>query len=283
MKKVLLYPLFIFLFVSLACGFGGGDEEPPTTEPPAIPTVVELPPTEPPEIPTEMPPTEPPEVPTPIPTEQEASSEETEETDQTSAGSGEWSTWVAAGDKTKQFANLSGNLLKIKLPSAETYAYAEIIDANYTDVYVEAEVETLNGGTNGLAVLCRSSEDGWYEVRIHTIGSKDYSAGSFQVYRYDSSLLDQKKNPYVNLLPDLIKLNSVDIINGYKVNKVGLLCEGNQFKVFINGKVQMLKGEELVMTDNAFPAGSVGVGAMSFGEGSVEIIVNTDQFLVSQP
>ena len=160
-----------------------------------------------------------------------------------------------------------GGRFVIDLPSAETYSYAFVDGAEYGDVYVEVDVETVKADNNGIAVICRQSDEGWYELRIATRGP---NTGSYQMFRYDPSLIARKQVPYVNLLRNLTKVNTPDIINGsLKINNIGFSCKGEELRVFING-VEQLPPDKQLVTDDRLDSGSVGFGAMSFGGGPVQ-------------
>ena len=278
-KKVYILPLMLLVLASMACSVLGGAQ--PTEEvvlPTAIPTLVVEQPTELP--PTPVPPT--PVPPTPVPPTQEAVVEQPTEaamvapTEPPAPAPAEpqWETWVAAGDPSKEYVELAGDRINFQLPSPETYAYMDRVDAVYGDVYVQAEFETFKGGPNGIAVICRGSDRGWYELRVATINSADRPfAGSYELYRYDSSLKQQGKNPYYNLLKNMPRINTVDIVNGYSYNTIGLLCEGNQIRPIINGVEQFPNKQEVF--DDVLKEGTVGVGAMSFSGGTVEIVFNS--------
>ena len=265
--KVLVL-LSLSLVLLLACSFGGdkAEEEPveiPTLAPPLVEEPVEPPP--PPPVEEEAPAPE--EAP---PAEEEAPApEEAPPVAEPLVGSdATWVQFVAAGDKSKEFGTEMGSRFVIDLPSAETYSYAYVDGAEFGDVYVEAEMETVKADNNGISVICRYSDDGWYELRIATRGP---NTGSYQMFRYDPSLLARKQVPYVNLLKNLTKVNSPDIINGsLKINTVGFSCKGEELRVFING-VEQLPPDKQVVTDDRLDSGSVGFGAMSFGGGPVQI------------
>jgi hypothetical protein len=186
-----------------------------------------------------------------------------------------WTEVVVAGDKGKEFASQIGGRIVVELPSAETYSYSFVEGANFADVYVEAEAETVISDNNGIALICRQSDDGWYELRIATRGP---NTGSYQMFRYDPSLIARKQVPYVNLLKNLTKVNTPDIVNGVlKINTIGFSCKGDELRVFING-VEQLPPDKQVVTDSRLSEGSVGVGAMSFGGGPVQIEFPLDAF-----
>jgi hypothetical protein len=188
----------------------------------------------------------------------------------------DWLQWNVAGDPNKNFIQQLNGKLKWKVPSAETYAYVENQTHYYGDVFVEAHFNTVSGGRNGMALTCRSSDAGWYELRVSNRGMY---AGSYEVYRYDPELKRQGRNPYVRLTRNERNYTK-DIVNGFHSNTVGFLCTGNEFYVTINDVLQPNTGDKPI-TDNVLTEGYVGLGAMSFSDGSVEIEV--DWFSSSAP
>lgn len=185
-----------------------------------------------------------------------------------------WKQWVAAGDSTKNFVEGIGGRLKIVLPSTETYAYVRNNNYSYSDVLVQTEVETMPGtGANGTAVMCRISDSGWYEMRVQTVGQ---FAGWFELYRYDYTLKQQKKNPYVNLLMGTYKRDRIPVTTiktGYGINTFGLWCKGNTLALYVNGSnvIDPVSKKPVVVTDNTLKEGQTGIGAMSFGQGGVHM------------
>ena len=272
MKRIrTLLLISMSLLVLLACSLGGAKatEEPPILE---IPTLA-------------PPPIEAPTLPPPPPVE-EAPAEPEPEVEEPALTGGpfvatdaSWKEHVAAGDSSKEFTLQMGRRMIFELPSAETYAYVFAEDVSFGDVYVETEVETVKADRNGIALICRQSDRGWYELRIATRGIE---TGSYQLYRYDPDLLARKQVPYVNLLKNMTKVNTPDIINGVlKINTLGFSCKGEELRVFING-VEQLPPDKRVVTDNRLKEGSVGMGAMSFGNGPVQIEFLLDSFTASE-
>ncbi len=169
-------------------------------------------------------------------------------------------------EQPKDFAELtSSQRLKFEMPNSEVYSYVYNTGWVYDNVYVEAMAETISGNRNGMSVLCRVSDYGWYEFRISTRGL--YS-GSYEFYRYDPSLKSQGKNPYVNLL-GLERVFTNDIKTGFNTNTIGMECNGSYFYLYINDVLQTRHNKDL--TDNYLADGYVGVGAMSFADGPARI------------
>ncbi len=179
-----------------------------------------------------------------------------------------WFQWTAAGDNAKKFAEVVHGNLKFVMPSSETYAYVENEAYVYQDVYVEGLFRTVSGGLNGMTVICRSSDEGWYEFRVHTRG---VNAGSYEVYRYDSYLKSKGQNPYVSLLPGG-RVNSMDIVNGFSENTIGMSCAGKELRFWINGVEQTRHNKAVI--DSTLSSGYTGVGVMSFSDGKVDVEVD---------
>jgi len=262
MKKM-LYFVAILALMAVACNLGGTPkpsttqiaptmvvvQEQPTIAPTftLVPTLVE-PTIAPMEQPTEMPSVAPTEIP---PAEPEA----------------QWVSWVVAGDASKNFTTFYDNKIVLDLPKAETYSYVRLEGIEYDDVYVEVTAETMTGSAmNGIAVMCRASEAGWYELRVTTVGQ---NAGSWMMYFYNYRLKEQGKNPYERLIKTIDRINSIDIVNGYNINTIGLSCEGNEIRPYINGVEQIYN--KTIVTDNNLTSGMVGFGGMSYNVGPVKM------------
>ena len=181
-----------------------------------------------------------------------------------------WVPFVIAGNPDATYVTPVGSRLVFELPRlTETYAYVANTAVKFEDVYVEANFETKTNTSNGIAVLCRISDMGWYELRVYTSGPE---VGKFSLYRFDSDLRSQKKNPYVNLLGGYSTLTSVDLLNGQRVNTIGLLCQGNSVIPFINGVQQNGSDRKpLEVIDSNWMSGNVGIGAMSFSGETVKV------------
>jgi hypothetical protein len=181
-----------------------------------------------------------------------------------------WVPYVIAGNPDMTYVTPVGHRLVFELPRlTETYAYVANTAAEFEDVYVEANFESKTNTPNGISVLCRISDLGWYELRVYTSGPE---VGRFSLYRFDFDLRSQKKNPYVNLLGGYSTLTSVDLLNGQRVNTIGLLCQGDSIVPYINGVQQNGSDRKpLKVVDSNWMPGNVGIGAMSFSGEVVKV------------
>ena len=182
----------------------------------------------------------------------------------------DWKQWVAAGDPSKNYVKVTLGRFRFEVPSTETYVYVENTKATYKDVLTVATFETVeSGGGNGVAIACRISDKGWYEMRVSTMGSY---AGRVWLYRYDPRLKALNQNPYVNLLTTAYSLDSIPIAaikNGFTTNTIGFQCSGNTLSLFANGKAMIHPrlNVPIVVNDSTLTDGNVGIGVMSFSTG----------------
>ncbi len=213
-------------------------------------------------------------------TTQTTTEDDSEQADEGGEG-GEWIEFVAAGDKSKSFVSMSGNTLVFELPSAETYSYVFLDGPVYDDVMVTASAKMIRGGANAVAVICRASDAGWYELRLNINGQY---TGSYEVYRYDPILKERKQNPYVNLLKGYERINSVNIKNGVNsINNFGISCVGDEITLYINSdSMEEVRNEPIVITDSVLTSGSIGVASMSYGNGSIQNEFDTNAMYVTE-
>ncbi|MGD0002953.1 MAG: hypothetical protein ABSE06_01850 [Anaerolineaceae bacterium] len=287
--KRLIYPILILLIATMACTIGSFGQPAPTSTvepsstplfevPTAIPIIKALP------TDTAIPakPTTPPQPTTPPISGPTATAQIQ---GGLNTGSGffnedfkgnvdDWKQWVTAGDPTKNYAQLLLGRLRFELPSTESYVYVQNTKYTYKDVLAVATFETVEtDGKNGIAIVCRYSDQGWYELRVSNMGDR---AGWIQIYRYDPRLKALGENPYVNLLLPTYQQDSLPIStikNGFAVNTIGLQCSGNTLSVYANGQAMIHPRlrQPIVVTDNTLQDGTVGVGVMSFSTGKVYI------------
>jgi hypothetical protein len=179
-----------------------------------------------------------------------------------------WEKRVIAGNPDGFFYNLGKKRLSFNLPGLETNALVINPKVTAADIKVEATFENIHSTVASYSVICRASEDGWYEFRIYVAGPE---GGSYKVYKYDSYLKEQFKTPYVILHPGMDRFFTNDIKLGLnKKNKIGLICEGESIRIFINDKEQF-PVKYAGITDSDFTEGGIGFGVQSYSEGIVDV------------
>ncbi len=172
----------------------------------------------------------------------------------------EWSEpRVVTGNAHRVTLTTEDERMNFQIDDVETYAYRFFEKLEYENVAIEAEVENFGDTTNGIALVCRASTKGWYEFRIS-------SSGKYDVYRYEQSLKESGKNPYV-----LIMNGAATALNAgvRKKNKISFICEDNKLKPFINDKE--IKSPNKPFEDDTFSSGQAGIGAMSYQATPVKV------------
>jgi hypothetical protein len=277
MKKLIIFALILFLFVSSACSFSynlfSKDEEPtlapvlveslesvqdvpePTqtetvySPPTAAPTkqvaaTVELP------TPTEVPPT---------PTEPVSACPQfgTEEFD------AETDCWphtlndvfspASITNRNKVFVQIKDSMLEFESQLTEDVdLYSFYQDNQYDEVNLIASITKIEPSvnSNGFALACHVNDWGWYEARIQ-------SSGTFEILQYDAFKKQNGENPYSTLGSG--GAGAYRIGTG-RENIIEWQCRSNSLTLIINGTQTWEKKDFTSMNDG----GGVGVGLASY-------------------
>lgn len=256
--RMLFALVVLLLIVSLACNGGASPtsapEQPPVTDAPSVDV-----PTEQPQEPQQT--DEPAVVATEPPVSTDAPDYYTEEFD------GDISNWTYFTSKNDVKADDSGvepiaenGFLVLDLPK-NLNVYVMYDPYTYGNVRVDARVENRGTNNNNINLVCRSSDEGWYEVAIA-------NNGLFWLWAYDGV-----KGTYAKLADG----GSNKIKAGKEVNEYTLICNDRNLIVQINGF------DTKSYTDNqyVFRDGQIGVGASSFDD--VPVKVEFDWVKISEP
>ncbi len=227
---------------------------PPTNNPPAFPTQISKPPTSIP--PTQIPPTPVPPTATPVP-------EFFTETFQ-----GDLSVWpydVFLGDKTKFSESQTSGGLRIQLDDPDLYVYYYYTPVTYQDVRLDLTFTNMAHNSNNINLVCRNSSAGRYEFTVQ-------NDGLYQIWAFD----DTGGTGFVILADG----GSTAIRSGQQQNEITATCVGNTLTLYINGtKVREAK-------DNKFflPEGQIGFGAnISPSNPVTPVVVEFESLTISQP
>lgn len=107
-----------------------------------------------------------------------------------------WYTF-AVPDSDNYEANVDSSLLYVQVDETNSTVYALYdMDLETTDVRVDAAVETVSGpNRNNISLVCRATEDGWYEFSMN-------SGGYWYIWKYEGGnyeLLNQGASYVINL------------------------------------------------------------------------------------
>jgi len=140
--------------------------------------------------------------------------------------------------------------------SSDSYVYLDYEAYTYQNIVVQAETENFGNTYNGIALTCRRSDKGWYELRIS-------SGGTYDVYRYDPALKPKGENPYVKVFGGA----SNKIKTGLKkINTLGFVCNGTKFQAWVNNNM-IWEGEDRMLRD----PGKAGVAVMAYRAVPVDV------------
>jgi hypothetical protein len=254
--------LFAFIALLLAVGLACGAPTPAPTQSPAnqVPPATEVPQQSQAQA----------EEPSPAPTEppvQEPSAEQffTEEFD---GGIENWSSLTVTGSEGSNPDGLtlevSDSRLGFDFSTKQLYAYLFYDPFEYENVTVEALAENRGMNDNNISLICRYSDDGWYEFNVFNSGLYNILYG---YYKPDGSI------NYARIADG----GSNKIKAGKEVNNYRITCNDRRLSLYINGT------EARVVEDNQYTLrkGKIGVGVSSFDQ--LPIKVEFDWVKISEP
>jgi hypothetical protein len=249
----MLFAFSALLIVSLACRFGASptSTEAPANEEPPVVASSEPVQTEEPTLAATEPPVE----------QTTAQDFFTEEFD------GDISNWTYFTSKNDVNADDSGvepvaeNGFLILDLAKFLNVYVMYDPYTYTNVRLDVRVENRGTNNNNINLVCRYSEEGWYEVAIA-------NNGLFDIYAFNAA-----KGSYTRLANG----GSNKIKAGKEVNEYTFICNERNLILEVNGV------ETNSYTDNqfVFREGQVGIGLSSFRD--LPVKVEFDWVKISEP
>lgn len=166
-----------------------------------------------------------------------------------------WYVNVLIGNPNANYIFPERKRLSLHMPDYNTTLYMINKYTAAGDSKVEAVFENVFSSNSQYGVVCRYHDYGWYELRIIVSGA---NAGSYAVYKYDRYLKSQGKNPYVIIHPGMDRYFTNDIKLGLNVtNKLGMICEGDEIRVFIND-IEQYPIRNGKLTDRSYSDGENG-------------------------
>ncbi len=235
----------MLLVVSLACGLTGGGSDTPAQ-------------------PQQDAPSQPQEEAPQAPSNDEPSGSPyfTEEFDQDPG----WAYFLTDGEDKEDFINIefTDGLMIFDLEETGIFAYYMFEDYKYEDVRIDIRAENRGKNNNNVSLVCRFSEDGWYEFSTEGGGLWYLYAVTFN--EDDQAVYNRIDNG-----------GAASLKQGKEVNEYGMSCVGEEITLFVNGKELKTRVEE----DYSFREGLVGFNISSLNV--FPIILEVDWFKVSEP
>lgn len=177
-----------------------------------------------------------------------------------------WTLIIKSGKESEFSQVIDNGKLVVHISPQKTdepWAYLINNDFKYTDVQVEVVTTNTGNNANGVSLVCRYSDSGWYEFRI----SNDQT---YSIYAFGPGG-EVPQGGY-----ELANAGSPDIHTGKAKNVYTATCKGNKLTLDINGK--------RVNTTNArygFPEGHIGIGFSS--PKNLPVDLEFESVKVSQP
>jgi len=195
-------------------------------------------------------------VPTPIPP-QGSQPYYTEEFDKVPDN---WSYEILKGNENKTDITVGKGVMTFDINDYDTYAYVFYDDWTYEDVYLEASAKNRGYNNNMITLVCRYSEEGFYEVNIK-------NDGLYYMYVYTPSYGYKR----------LYNGGSRQIKTGQQSNVFAMTCIGDEISLYVNGTLE----RSVTDTYHQLPEGQIGVGVSSFS--AIPVTVDIDYVTISRP
>jgi len=167
---------------------------------------------------------------------------------------------ASSSDVTQATAKVLDGVFKFSIDGKNLSLYSFYRPYEYEDVMIDLHVENRGTNDNQINIICRATEEGWYEFSIA-------NSGLYVIYAVEPSKGYRK----------LHDGGSTKIKPGKEFNDYTVICKGRTLSLFINGN------ETRVFEENeyVFSKGQVGIGVSSFNTLPVEIEINS--VTISEP
>ncbi len=176
-----------------------------------------------------------------------------------------WSYNVHSGNANQFTQTVSSDGLSIRLDDTNLAVYYQYNPWVYTDVIIDAIVTNKGVNSNNINLICRVSDDGWYEFTVQ-------NDGLYSIWVYDKLTGGNYQ---------LLYNGGSNAINmGKAQNDIGAACVGTTLSLFINGTEVHTMQE----TTYGLTKGYVGFGVnVSQDNLVVPVIVDFNSFQIAQP
>ncbi|MCC6500641.1 MAG: hypothetical protein IT313_10280 [Anaerolineales bacterium] len=178
-----------------------------------------------------------------------------------------WFEFMTSGDSSLVKRKVELGALSVSLLQREgvTSRYYLINNSfSYSDVKLEAVVTNRGNNSNGVGLICRYSDIGWYEAQVS-------NSLEFALYVVDNV------GVYSKGYNEVMRANSKHILSGLRTNIYTLTCKDNVISLFANGN---LLGE-FTDTHYGFTDGKIGLSVWS--PQTLPVNVDVETLTISAP
>jgi hypothetical protein len=177
----------------------------------------------------------------------------------------DWQFYVKEGDESDFGWGISNGRLAVTIEPKNNTPWGYLINNAFTYVDVKLDMVVVNNGnnSNGVSLICRYSDAGWYEFRAS-------SNGNFSIYAFGPG------GRILNEGYEISNRGSTAIKTGRETNVYTAICNGNELSFEINSVPQ-----GTVTAKYGFPAGNIGIGFSAPENLPVEVVFKSVK--VSQP
>jgi WD40 repeat protein len=220
-------------------------------------TASNLPATPTPEVPAVSTPTEPPVQATPSPAAADTPTAESQAlpandsfyTEEFDGNLDSWKMFMTSGLESQVTDSVENGALIVQLsPHEDKLPWVHFVnDAfSYADVRVDAVVTNNGNNANGVSLVCRNSDAGWYEFWVS-------NAQLYAIYAYDA--LGSVQPGYFEMAAG----GSPAVTAGHTTNVYTAICSGNELTLMVNDTVV----KTITDTRYNFTEGKIGLGVSS--------------------
>jgi len=172
----------------------------------------------------------------------------------------DWTYFVQHGDENQMNLTTDSGKLIFDIQGEQTYIYLTYNAWKYQDVRLDAVAENRGENSNNISLICRYSDEGWYEFSVG-------SDGTWWIYKVDPNASD--------VYTLLYNGGSNAIHMGKKTNTFTSTCVGDALTLYINGQ------KARTVHDTTFREGLVGVSVSSLDR--VPVNVEVENISISEP
>ena len=171
---------------------------------------------------------------------------------------------ITKADNPKMSLSTENSLLTFDINAMNLWVYLTSGSFEYDNVRVDARVTNRGVNTNNISLICRYTEDGWYEFNV---------ANNGLYWIYAASVDSAGKVEY-----GLVYDGGSDKINyGKATNEYSIICKDTTLSLFINGT----EVRTVTETKYGLKSGKVGISVAAFDV--LPVIADLDWVTLSEP